>query len=199
MASGTSTDQKDGVNSSASLPDVEPPTKLPNSDKILNSEVCELFFEILQGSKLFIRNCNSIENVKDFSNNLLLIVEKNKVEKLLLTFKDQLRNKLESSELYDTSEDSINILTTDFKEAAKEFLKLSKTNLECILKRRSYFKVNDYNLQVISLICSKEFFESDYNDFDFLKSLIILNIKEKNFDRSLIYCLIFCNYIISSF
>ena len=84
-------------------------------------------------------------------------------------------------------------------EAAKEFLKLSKTNLECILKRRTYAKVNDFNLQVISLICSQEFYSSEYDDFDFLKTLIILNITEKDFDKSLMYCLIFCNYIISSF
>ena len=166
-------DQNDGPASSA--PQKETPTSEVAIDVnsgldtiVKDLKVCESFFEILNCSKFFVRNCGPIESLEQFSENLREAVERNKVEKLLLTFRDQLRNKLSSSELFDTNENTIKILTTNLLEAAKEFLKLSKTNLECILKRRTYAKVNDFNLQVISLICSQEFYSCEYDDFDFL-------------------------------
>lgn len=134
-----------------------------------------------------------------FNDNIKDAVERNKIERLLLTFQSQLKSKLLSSEVIECSDFSFEYVVSDFQTVAKEFLKLSKSNLTCILQRDTWKYLKEINQEVIQFLCSLEFYLSPHKDLEFLKTLIIKALNCESFLECLTLCLFFCNYIISSF
>lgn len=161
----------------------------------------ELFLNIRGYSKGNLDKCFFYEDHERYKVSLRNYCEKNKIEKLILTFKDQVRNKLNASEFLKVENNRITYLIEDdrecFEGVRKEFFKLSNTNLECILKRNHFFAISEINKEIKSLISTSTRF-NDIRDLEFLKVLITLISNEDNFRLSLFYCLMFCNFIIDT-
>lgn len=158
----------------------------------------KIFKEILENS-FDNSNLTFFYSTELFNDNIKDAVERNKIEKLLLTFQSQLKSKLLSSEVVECSEFTLEFRESDFSTIAKEFLKLSKNNLSCILQRGSWKHLKEINQEVIQYLCSLEFYLSPHKDLEFLKTLIIKTLNCESFLECLTLCLLFCNFIISSF
>ncbi len=153
-------------------------------------------------------NLNSDNLCLDFSTDDLKIkFKENKdilqVQKLLNTFKDQLISKILSSEKFIVVNNKISVSEeTQLDEVFETFLKLSKTHRDIVLN--VFNKENEIDNKVLELLKNYQQLNNyiqkevpGFKNYVFLLNLIYKNLSiANNYEDSLIYFFLFCNYII---